>query len=138
MSVIYMLDTNASSAAIRGDAGLDAKLQTLDRREWCISTITVAEHMYGLAKKPEAVRLTELVHAFLNAANVLTWDMAAAHALGRVRADLEKRGQVIGAYDMLIAAHALSQNFILVTDNVREFTRVENLKVENWQRAAKV
>ena len=138
MSVIYMLDTNASSAAIRGDAGLDAKLQTLDRREWCISTITVAEHMYGLAKKPEAVRLAELVHAFLDAANVLMWDMAAAHALGRVRADLEKRGQVIGAYDMLIAAHALSRNLILVTDNIREFTRVENLKVENWQRPAKV
>ncbi len=133
-----MLDTNASSAAIRGDAGLDTKLQALDRREWCISTITVAEHMYGLARKPEAVRLTELVHAFLDASNVLPWDMGAAHALGRVRADLEKRGQVIGAYDMLIAAHALSRNLILVTDNVREFTRVETLKVENWQRPAKV
>ena len=138
MSVIYMLDTNASSAAIRGDAGLDAKLQTLDRRDWCISTITVAEHLYGLAKKPEAVRLAELVHAFLDAANVLTWDMAAAGALGQIRADLEKRGQVISAYDMLIAAHALSRNLILVTDNVREFTRVENLKVENWQRATKI
>lgn len=133
-----MLDTNASSAAIRGDAGLDAKLQMLDRREWCVSTITVAEHMYGLARKPEAVRLAELVHAFLDAANVLMWDTAAARALGQVRADLEKRGQVIGAYDMLIAAHALSRNLILVTDNVREFARVENLKVENWQRAAKV
>lgn len=137
MSVNYMLDTNASSAAIRGDIGLDAKLQTLDRREWCISTITVAEHMYGLAKKPEAVRLAELVHAFLDAANVLTWDTAAAQTLGQVRADLEKRGQVIGAYDMLIAAHALSRNLILVTDNVREFNRVGNLRIENWQRLTK-
>ena len=77
-----MLDTNASSAAIRGDAAINEKLLALPPDAWCISTITMAEHVYGLAKKPQAVRLAQLVHAFLNLANVLTWDREAAEVLG--------------------------------------------------------
>ncbi|RMX10037.1 type II toxin-antitoxin system VapC family toxin [Vandammella animalimorsus] len=128
-----MLDTNASSAAVRGDPLINARLDALPPGSWCISSITAAEHLYGLAKKPEAVRLAQLVHAFLEVALVPPWDRAAGAALGPLRARLEREGQKIGDYDCLIAAHALSLNLVLVTANVREFGRVEGLRVENWQ-----
>lgn len=133
MSAIYMLDTNASSAAIRGDAAINAKLIALPPDGWCISAITVAEHTYGLAKKPQAVRLAQLVRAFLDLATVLPWDRDAAQMLGPLRVELERIGRPIGAYDTLIAAHALSHRLILVTANVGEFERVDGLRVENWQ-----
>ena len=137
MSAVYMLDTNASSAAIRGDAAINEKLLALPPDAWCISTITMAEHVYGLAKKPQAVRLAQLVHAFLNLANVLTWDREAAEVLGPVRAELERIGRPIGAYDTLIAAHALSRGLVLVTANVGEFQRVDGLRIDNWQALEK-
>lgn len=133
MSTIYMLDTNASSAAIRGDAAINDKLLTLPTDAWCISTITMAEYIYELAKKPEAVRLAQLVRAFLDLAGVLPWDREAAKAVGPIRAELERVGRPIGAYDTLIAAHALSRGLILVTANVGEFQRVDGLPIENWQ-----
>lgn len=128
-----MLDTNASSEAIRGNAAINAKLQALPLETWCISSITAAEHTYGLAKKPEAVRLAQLVHAFLQLAHVLPWDRDAAGALGPLRAALERSGRPIGTYDTLIGAHALSRDLILVTANVGEFERVPGLRIENWQ-----
>ena len=133
MSVIYMLDTNASSAAIRGDTAIHKKLLALPVDAWCISAVTAAEHTYGLAKKPQAVRLAQLVHAFLDLASVLPWDRDAAEALGPLRAQLERMGRPIGAYDTLIAAHALSRGLVLVTANVGEFERVDGLRIENWQ-----
>lgn len=133
MSLLYMLDTNASSAAVRGDPLINARLGALPQGTWCVSAITAAEHLYGLAKKPEAVRLAQLVQAFLEVATVPPWDRAAASALGPLRARLERDGQPIGAYDSLIAAHALSLTVTLVTANVREFSRVEGLRLENWQ-----
>ena len=128
-----MLDTNASSAAIRGDAAIHEKLLALSVDAWCISAVTAAEHTYGLAKKPQAVRLAQLVHAFLDLANVRPWDRDAAEALGPLRAQLERMGRPIGAYDTLIAAHALSRGLVLVTANVGEFERVDGLRIENWQ-----
>ncbi|MDM0029100.1 PIN domain-containing protein [Variovorax saccharolyticus] len=133
MSEIYMLDTNASSAAIRGDAAINAKLWALPKDAWCVSAVTMAEHAYGLAKKPQAVRLAQLVRAFLDVAPVLPWDHAAADVLGPVRAELERIGRPIGAYDTLIAAHALSRRLILVTANTAEFERVAGLRHENWE-----
>jgi len=135
VSAIYMLDTNASSAAIRGHKGINAKLRALPQGAWCISAITAAEHGYGLARKPEAVRLAQLVRAFLDLADVAPWDRAAADALGPLRAELERSGRPIGTYDTLIAAHALSRQHILVTANVGEFERVLQLRIENWQEA---
>lgn len=133
MSAVYMLDTNASSAAIRGDTAIHEKLLALPVDAWCISAVTAAEHTYGLAKKPQAVRLAQLVHAFLDLASVLPWDRDAAEALGPLRAQLERMGRPIGAYDTLIAAHALSRGLVLVTANVGEFERVDGLRIENWQ-----
>ena len=68
----------------------------------------------------------------MSAISVLPFEGEAAEAYGGVRAELEKRGEVIGNMDMLIAAHAKSKGFVIVTNNVREFERVEGLKLENW------
>ena len=135
MSLLYMLDTNVTSAALRGDPVINDRLIDLPTGSWCISAVTAAEHLYGLAKKPAAARLAELVHAFLEVAVVKPWDRTAASELGHLRAYLARDGQMIGAYDGLIAAHALSLNLTLVTANVREFSRVAGLRIENWQAA---
>lgn len=130
-----MLDTNVTSAALRGDLVIKDRLTDLPPGGWCISAVTAAEHLYGLAKKPAAARLAELVHAFLEVVVVKPWDRTAASELGHLRAYLARDGQMIGAYDGLIAAHALSLNLTLVTANVREFSRVAGLRIENWHAA---
>lgn len=135
MSLLYMLDTNVTSAALRGDLVIKDRLTDLPPGSWCISAVTAAEHLYGLAKKPAAARLAELVHAFLEVVVVKPWDRTAASELGHLRAYLARDGQMIGAYDGLIAAHALSLNLTLVTANVREFSRVAGLRIENWYAA---
>jgi tRNA(fMet)-specific endonuclease VapC len=131
----YLLDTNAVSMALRGHAGIDARLSGLQSADWCISAITRAELRYGLELKPEAKQLPRLVNAFLDAADTAPWDAAAADAHGKLRAALRKAGTPIGDFDEMIAAHALALGCVLVTDNVRHFKRVKGLKIENWVRA---
>jgi tRNA(fMet)-specific endonuclease VapC len=97
-----------------------------------LSSITLSELHYGAQKserkKQNIKRLEEFVYPF----DVLIYDEAAAKEYGKIRVNLEKKGQVIGPLDMLIAAHAKSRNLILVTNNVKEFKRIKSLKVENW------
>ena len=131
---LFMLDTNIASAALRGSATLDMRLQNLAPENWCISAITRAEMMFGLALKPEATRLAQYVNAFLLTARTEPWTHAAADNHGRIRAHLEKRGKHIGDFDEMIAAHALALGAVLVTDNTRHFNRVEGLRLENWIR----
>lgn len=130
----YLLDTNVVSAALRGAPGIDQRLSVLDAADWCISAITRSELRYGLALKPEALRLARLVEGFLQLATTAPWDEAAAEVHGRLRATLRQRGAPIGDFDEMIAAHALSLGAVLVTDNVRHFAQVPGLVVENWQR----
>ena len=132
---LFMLDTDAASAVIKGHEQAEKRLRALPMDGWCISAVTAAEHHYGLAKKPAAPRLAELVHAFLEVVVVTPWDRSAAAELGQLRAHLERDGHMIGTYDSLIAAHALSLNLTLVTANVREFSRVAGLRIENWHAA---
>ncbi|MCL1961473.1 MAG: PIN domain-containing protein [Desulfovibrionaceae bacterium] len=134
MSLIYMLDTSISSAAIRCQAAVSDKLATLPANAWCISAVTVAEHLYGLAKRPEARTLARTVQAFLRVADVRPWDSLAAQTEGQLRATLERQGTPLDAYDCMIAAHALSLGIVLVTDNIKHFDRVPNLTLENWLR----
>jgi tRNA(fMet)-specific endonuclease VapC len=101
----------------------------------CISAITRAELRYGIARRTEATRLTDLVEGFLAIARCEAWDTRAADARGSLRARLADRGTRIGDFDEMIAAHALALDAILVTDNTRHFAHVEGLTVENWRRA---
>jgi len=127
--LIYMLDTNTSSFIIKG---LIPK-ERLAGKKILISSIVAAELYYGAYKKG-SLRLMEVVEVFLRTFEVVPFDLAAAKEYGKLRAKLEKRGEVIGAYDLQIAAHALAIGAVLVNDNEREFRRIEGLKVQNWRK----
>ncbi len=98
----------------------------------CISVITMAELEYGACKssRPENNRAALL--EFLSEIQVVPFSLEAAREYGVIRSSLEKQGTLIGGNDMLIAAHAKSLNLILVTNNQREFERINGLKLENW------
>ena len=97
-----------------------------------ISSITVAELEFGVQKSQYPSQNQQALDQFLLPLVILDFDHEAARAYGKLRAWLETRGRVIGALDMLIAAHALSKGLSVATNNVREFSRVPGLKVLNW------
>jgi tRNA(fMet)-specific endonuclease VapC len=97
-----------------------------------LSAITVAELEYGVSKSGKPAKNKEALDQFLAPLVVADFDRAATAAYGKLRVALEKKGQMIGGMDLLIAAHAVSLNVRLVTHNVREFARVPGLRVETW------
>ena len=129
----YMLDTNIIIYAkdARPEIVLE-RFRQYNPGDLCISSITMAELEYGVcnSKKPEQNRLALMT--FLSGIAVVPFDADAALEYGSIRADLTKKGTLIGANDMLIAAHAKALNLTLVTNNSREFNRVEGLEIENW------
>lgn len=129
----FMLDTNIIAYAKnhRPESVLRRFMQYRPE-DMCISSITMAELEFGVynSSKPEQNRL--VLMTFLSGIEVVPFDAAAALAYGSIRADLTKKGNLIGANDMLIAAHAKALDLTLVTNNTREFNRVEGLKIENW------
>lgn len=129
----YMLDTNICIHVIKN------RPETVIRNflkhepsELCISSITYAELMHGVEKSQDAERNRVAITLFLSPLSVLEFDNYAAEEYGKVRTELERKGTPIGPMDTLIAAHARAENLILVTNNTREFNRVEGLNVENW------
>jgi tRNA(fMet)-specific endonuclease VapC len=131
---LYLLDTNAVSAALKGNKAIDRRLRELPAAQWCISAVTCAELRFGVALRPKATRLAEVVNAFLSVARTEAWDARAADAHGLLRAKLTTKGRRIGDFDEMIAAHALALGAIMVTDNIRHFSHVPGLKIENWTR----
>ena len=131
---LYMLDTNAVSAVMRGNPLMDERLLQLDPADWCISAVTHSEICYGLSLRPEATTLIRAADAFLAVATTLAWDATAAAAHGRLRAQLRQAGTPNGDFDEMIAAHALSVGAVLVTGNERLFRQIPGLAVENWIR----
>jgi len=128
-----MLDTNIISYIIKNrDFKLIDKFESVSMTDTiAVSSITVAELFYGVKKK-QSQKLEIAVREFLFPLEKLAFDENAALSYGEIRAVLESRGEVIGANDMFIAAHAASIGAILITNNMREFKRVKNLKLENW------
>lgn len=129
----FLLDTNICIHIIRQKPpAILARFHDFTPRDLCVSSITLAELEYGVERSsfPEKNRLA--LAMFLAGITVLPFDHAAAAEYGRIRARLEKAGTPIGANDLLIAAHARSLGLPIVTNNVREFLRVEGLTVENW------
>lgn len=132
MMTRYLLDTNILSDVIKNPQGLAARRMSILNKDSINTSIIVASEMrYGIEKKNSPV-LTERVHFLLQTINVLSFDVDADQFYGRIRTTLEQQGMMIGANDLLIAAHARSINAILVTDNTREFGRIDGLKIENW------
>jgi tRNA(fMet)-specific endonuclease VapC len=134
----YLLDSNAISEMMRDPSGLVARIyrsKELDPDARLLtSIISAGELRYGAAKKRSAL-LSQRVDRMLASIEVAPLARTADAEYAALRADLERRGQLIGPNDMLIAAHALALDAILVTDNVREFKRVKGLRIENWLRA---
>jgi len=97
-----------------------------------ISSITVAELYFGVYNSTNTIKNSENLSKFLIGVEILEYDNVAAIEYGRLRAILWKKGMPIGPLDMLIAAHAKSRNLVIVTNNVREFKRIEDLTIEDW------
>jgi tRNA(fMet)-specific endonuclease VapC len=110
------------------------KFKQFDVGEIGVSTITVSELQYGASKSDNRKLNLQRVEEFLTPLEILFYDYNAAKSYGEVRLSLEKKGEIIGPLDMLIAAHALSNDIVLVTNNEKEFQRVNHLKIENWTK----
>jgi tRNA(fMet)-specific endonuclease VapC len=128
-----LLDTNICIALIRQKSPqLIKRLISLKPGEVGISSITLAELEYGVEKSSFREQNTRALEQFLLPLEILPFDEKAANIYGKIRSDLERTGQTVGPMDLLIAAHALSLQATLVTNNLRKFERVEGLKVEDW------
>ena len=128
----YLLDTNILSDLVRYPQGLIAKkIASVGENHICTSIIVAGELRFG-AKKLGSELLSIQLQAILSAIEVMPLEEPADQRYGELRADLEKRGTIIGPNDMLIAAHALMLDCVVVTANTREFSRVPKLRVENW------
>jgi tRNA(fMet)-specific endonuclease VapC len=134
MPVRYLLDTSTASYVIKGDfPRVRERLLKVPMAEVGISAVTEAELRFGVARKPEAVRLKTAVEEFLLRVEVLPWDSEAAQQYAQVRANLERIGKPMGNLDMMIAAHALAAQVVLVPhDHV--FRRIKRLKIEDWTK----
>ena len=128
----YLLDTNIISDLVRNPSGSAARrIEHVDPGDLCTSIIVAAELRYGCAEKGSA-KLLARVESVLTFIPVLPLDVPADGEYGGIRAELEAAGQIIGMNDLLIAAHAYALKVTLVTNNVREFSRIRGLKVDNW------
>jgi tRNA(fMet)-specific endonuclease VapC len=129
---LYMLDTNIVSDLVKNPQGkVAAKIAEIGETAVAISIVVACELRFGAAKRG-SLRLSAQVDAILEAMTVLPIQSPADNYYAQVRAALEQKGHIIGANDLLIAAHALSLGCVLVTGNVGEFERVAGLVVENW------
>jgi tRNA(fMet)-specific endonuclease VapC len=127
----YMLDTNTVSFCLKGQPKVLERMTSIPMANLGISVITEGELRFGLAKKNHAKSLQLLVHEFLIRVEIFPWDSSVAKHYGALRADLQKKGKSLGNLDMLIAAHALALEMILVTHD-QAFKQVEGLKIEDW------
>lgn len=129
----YMLDTNICIYSIKHKPEqVFLRLQEHDPSDICISSVTYADLVHGV-EKSQAVEKNRLALALLLAnIEILNFDATAAESYGKIRADLEKQGTPIGPLDMMIAGHAKSLNYTIVTNNTKEFNRIKGLKLENW------
>ena len=127
-----MLDTNMCIYAQKNNPNVIAQIKNNFSQGLAISSITLAELEYGVQASTNIEKNTISLMKFLSIVDVLPFDSGAAIEYGKICADLRKKGTPIGTMDMLISAHAKSENLIVVTHNTREFERVEGLQLEDW------
>jgi len=130
---MYLLDTNICIHIInKRPEKVVQHIRTLNPHQIKLSAISLAELEYGVSKSQNREKNRNALVDFVSAFDILDFDDNDAEYYGVIRAGLEKKGEVIGPYDLQIAAQALSRDLILVTNNAAEFERVHGLKVENW------
>ncbi|WP_333852620.1 type II toxin-antitoxin system VapC family toxin [Leclercia sp.] len=132
--MLHMLDTNIVSHLVRQHPRVVDHYSRIAPEEMCISSVTEAELLYGIAKK-QSHTLHETISEFLKTITVCDWDSDAAAIYGTLRAEMEKKGKVMGDLDQLIAAHAISRGTTMIT-NDQAFAMVQGLTVEDWTAAA--
>lgn len=132
MSYLYLLDTNVISELIKNPRGVVfSKIKKVGEDTICTSIIVAYESKFG-ARKKNSQKLIEKVEIILDSIEILPLTHPVEQYYAEIRRDLEQQGQPIGGNDLLIAAHCLSLGLTLVTANIREFSRISNLKIENW------
>jgi len=128
-----MLDTNICIYIIKNKPkSVKERFREFEIGELCISTITVSELMYGAYKSEHTEKNLKAIESFLLPFEIVDYDFRASMEYGKIRAYLEKKGKVIGNMDMQIAGHAFALDLVLVTNNTKEFERVEGLALDNW------
>ncbi|WP_116826844.1 type II toxin-antitoxin system tRNA(fMet)-specific endonuclease VapC [Pseudomonas syringae] len=128
----YMLDTNICIFTIKNKPTSVREAFNLHHGQLCISAITLMELVYGAEKSLSPERNLAVVEGFTARLEVLPYDSDAAAHTGMIRAELARSGTPIGPYDQMIAGHARSLGLMVITNNQREFRRVEGLRVEDW------
>ena len=133
--MLYMLDTNICSFIVREKPlYIKEKLKLCEKKHTiALSSVVVAELLYG-AQKRNSKKLTAIVEAFIGNFVVYDFDKEASYHYAEIRNVLEKKGLIIGSNDLFIASHAKSLDAVLVTNNTKEFERVEGLEVEDWSK----
>ncbi|MGX9727455.1 MAG: PIN domain-containing protein [Candidatus Electronema sp. VV] len=132
---MYLFDTDIITNVLKKQPSqcLLERLALIPKHQQHISTVTVSEIVYGAMKSSRpAYHLNNLEQILLPSVNVVSFDSKAACVCGRLRAELEKKGQPLDLADLEIASIAIAEDLILVTGNIRHFCRIEGLKLENW------
>lgn len=130
----YLLDTCVVSDFVKGDSRTLAHIKHYSPSEIAISSITLHEIQYGLALDPKrAAKISGIIQDFLMPIRILDFSQGDAKLAAIIRAHLKQGGCPIGSYDILIAGAAMNHKLILVTSNLREFSRLDDLKLENWR-----
>jgi tRNA(fMet)-specific endonuclease VapC len=131
----YSLDTNTCIYHLNNSAStVTERLKTLSVEEVLISSMVIAELLYGAEKGTKRLANYENIAFFLSPYRIISFDQKAASIYAAIRADLERKGQIIGPNDIVIAATTLAHNAILVTNNTKEFSRIDGLKIEDWTK----
>lgn len=131
----YMLDTNICIYAIKQEP--EVVLQKILKHhpsDICISSITYAELMHGVEKSQAKDKNRLALTLLLSPIKIVNFDSHAAEEYGKIKADLQSQGKIIGPMDLLIASHAKSKGLTIVTNNTKEFKRVNHLNVEDWSK----
>ena len=128
----YLLDTNIVIYVLKRRPKEVLEIFNRNASRMAISSITLSELIYEAEKSSNVDKNLEAIEEFVSHLDVLPYDAKASQHYGQIKAALEKRGEIIGENDIHIAAHAISQGLILVTNNLQEFKRVPNLALENW------
>ena len=130
---MYLLDTNICIYIInKNPINVIEKVKTFKPNQIKLSAISVSELEYGVSKSKNREKNRNALTDFVSGFDIIPFDDEDAEVYGLIRADLEKRGQLIGPYDMQIAAQAIAKDLVLVTNNTGEFERVKGIKLENW------
>ena len=128
----YLLDTNIVIYVLKRRPKEVLEIFNRNASRMAISSITLSELIYGAEKSANVDKNLEAIEEFISHLEVLPYNAKASQHYGQIKAALEKKGEIIGENDIHIAAHAISQGLILVTNNLRGFKRVPNLALENW------